>query len=159
MPFQNQVNQQWAPAVEGDFASANPRATVLAGPGGLVVGAAGATVGRFGWADANGNVTNSGTGAPTGFIHREQQALITTFLAEASMVMPQGLPITLYKAGDFWVKTGTTATVGQKVFASTTDGSIQTAAAGSTVASYVETNFYVDSAGNAGELIKIGTWG
>ncbi|WP_048996413.1 structural cement protein Gp24 [Burkholderia multivorans] len=157
--FQSQVNYTWAPAVEGDFASTNPRAVVLAGEGELVAGAGGVTVGRFAWADANGNVTNAGTGAPTGFVHREQQALITVFLAKSSMVIPQGLAVTLHSAGDFWARTSTPATVGQKVFASNTDGSVQTAAAGATVAGYTETKWFVDSAGAANELIKISTWG
>ena len=47
MPFQSVVNVQPAPAIAGDFASANPRWNVLAGPGVLVCGAAGVTVGRF----------------------------------------------------------------------------------------------------------------
>ena len=38
MPFQQQVNIMPAPAVAGDFASANPRASVLNGPGDPVAG-------------------------------------------------------------------------------------------------------------------------
>jgi hypothetical protein len=159
MTFQTVVNQYPAPAVEGDFASANPRASVIAGPGAFTAGVGGATVGRFAWADANGAVTNAGSGVPTGFIHRDLQALITTWLASASMVIPQGLAMTLHRAGDFWVRTATTATVGQKVFASNTDGSVKTGAAGATVAGFTETNFFVDSVGAANELIKISTWG
>lgn len=158
MPFQTQVNQYPAPAVAGDFASANPRAAVLAGEGQFVAGSGGATVGLFAWA-ASGLVTNAGSGAPTGFIHRDMEALITTFLAEDSMVIPEGLPVTLFSAGDFWVKTGTVATVGQKVFASNTTGGVQTGAAGATIAGYTETPWHVDSAGAVGELIQISTWG
>lgn len=159
MPFQKTVNQYYAPAVAGDFASTNPRASVLAGEGAFVAGTGGATVGVFAWADANGLVTNAGSGAPTGFIHRDMQALITLFLAETSMVIPQGLPVTLHSAGDFWVKTGTVATVGQKAFASNTDGTVKTGATGATIAGYTETKWSVDSAGAVGELIKISTWG
>ncbi|MEX3614244.1 MAG: hypothetical protein VB141_10945 [Burkholderia gladioli] len=157
MGFQKQVYIDPNPAVEGDFASANPRAMVLAGPGALVAGDAGVTVGRFAWADANGLVTNAGTGAPTGFVHREQQGLITIFLMESTMIVPKGLAVTLHNLGDFWAKTGTVATIGQKVFASNTDGSVQTGAAGATVAGYTETKWNVASAGAAGDLIKITT--
>jgi hypothetical protein len=157
MGFQTQVYDQPNPAVEGDFASANPRSTVLAGPGGLVSGSGGVTVGRFAWADANQAVTNAGSGVPTGFLHREQQGLITTFLADSTMVVPQGLPVTLHSLGDFWVKTGTVATLGQKVFASNTTGQIQTGAAGATIAGYTETKWFVGSAGAANSLIKITT--
>jgi hypothetical protein len=171
--FQKQVYVQPAPAVAGDFASANPRATVLAGPGSLVAGSGGVTVGRFAWAASSGStdintgetdfyntVTNAGSGVPTGFVHREQQALITTFLAEASMVVPQGLPVVLHNAGDFWAtNAGASAvTAGMKVFASTTTGQIAAAAAGATVTGYVETKWYAMSAAAAGELFKISSY-
>lgn len=160
MGFQTVVNQQQAPAIAGDFASANPRAAVLSPvDASFVAGTTGATVGLFGWSDANGNVTNAGSGVPTGFIHRDQQALITTFLAQNGNTIPQGMTVTLFNQGDFWAQTGTVATVGQKVFASNTTGAIETGAAGATIAGYTETAFHVDSAGAVGELIKISTWG
>jgi hypothetical protein len=156
--MQQQVYIEPNPAVEGDFASDNPRATVLAGPGGLVSSSiTGVIVGRFAWATPGGLVTNAGTGAPTGFVHREQQALITVFLEEASMAVPIGMAITLYNLGDFWAKTGTVATIGQKVFASNMDGSIKTGAAGDTIAGYTETKWFVGSPAAVGELIKITT--
>ena len=158
MPFQTSVNITPAPAVAGDFASANPNASVLAGPGAFVAGTGGANVGLFGWADANGLVTNAGSGVPTGFIHRDMQALIVTWLAEASMNIPAGQPVTLMSAGDFWAKTLTTATVGQKVFAVLADGTIKTGAAGATIAGAIETKWFVGSAAAANELVKITTW-
>lgn len=105
MPFQQSVNLQPAPAVAGDFASANPRASVLAGPGALVSGPAGCIVGRFGWTDdaTYSLVSNFGTGLPDGFIHREMQALITVFLAEQGSIIPPGQPMTLFNEGEFWV--------------------------------------------------------
>jgi len=141
MAFQTQVNVQPAPAVAGDFASANPRASVLTTPGGLVAGASGVTVGRFAWVDpaaptiAN-NFGSSTSGAPIGFVHREQQALITTFLGMATQTVPTGLPVTLHQAGDFWaVNNGVSAAaVNDTIYASYADGTIapntiQTAAA------------------------------
>lgn len=157
MGFQAAVYIDPNPAVEGDFASANPRASVLAGPGQLVAGDNGLTVGRFAWVDANGKASNAGSGAPAGFVHREQQGLITIFLAEATMLVPKGLPVVLHNLGDFWAKTKTVATKSQKVFASLTDGTISTDAAGATVAGSIETKWYVASAGGVGDLIKITT--
>lgn len=158
MGFQTSVNTTPAPAVAGDFASANPNASVVAGPGTFVAGSGGANVGLFGWADTDGLVTNAGSGAPTGFIHRDTNALITTWLGEASMNIPEGLPVTLMSAGDFWAQTLTNATVGQKVFASNTDGTVKTGAAGATISGYTETKWYVGLAASANELIKITTW-
>lgn len=164
MSFPKTVSYAPAPAVEGDFCDSNPRSTVNAGPGGLVVGPAGAVIGRFCWAtspnDADGapaTITNSGTGAPTGFLHREQQGLITAFLAESGMTMLPGMPATLFKSGGFWVRNAGSgaAAYGNKVFASNTDGSVSFGAAGATVAGSTETKWFAMSVGAAGELVKI----
>jgi hypothetical protein len=140
MPFQKTVSVQPAPAVAGDFASANPRASVLAGPGGLIAGANGLTVGRFAWLtsaavdanDAPAVANNTGSGTPAGFVHREQQGLITTYLTESGMVIPAGFPVTVMDIGDFWcVNDGaTTAQVGMKAYANYADGKVTFAATG-----------------------------
>lgn len=147
MGFQTQVNLQPAPAVAGDFASANPRVTVLAGPGGLVAGSnipsgltiGGVLVGRFAWAapgtsinqssgeiDGMLTVNSNGSGAPTGFVHREQQGLITVFLQEATQLIPQGLPVVLHNEGDFWaVNAGSAASyVGEPIYAINATGAV-----------------------------------
>ncbi len=126
MPFQTSVNTDPAPAVEGDFASANPRASMLAGPGQLIAGVGGVTVGRFARAkNSDGTVTNADTGLASriGFVHRNQPALITVWLGEASMLVNRGLEVTLFDAGDFWARFAAGATIGQKVFANYADGS------------------------------------
>jgi len=136
MPFQQVVNTQPAPGVAGDFASANPRWTALAGPGAFVAGPNGVTVGTFAWQDeaGNGTVNNySPNGiAPTGFVHRSQQALITLYLAEASSVIPQGFPVVLFSGGDFWVKNAGSneVAIGMKAYASLSTGAINFAATG-----------------------------
>lgn len=139
--FQSQVGIVQAPAVEGDFCDHNYRATVDAGPGGLVAGALGVVVGRFVWADstyldpdnAPTIVNNYGVGIPVGFVHREQQALITTYLAEASMVIPQGFGLTAFRKGGFWAKNaGTTQALrGQKAYAILGTGQVRFGATGS----------------------------
>ncbi len=158
MTLQTQVGNYQSPGIEGDFASANPHASVVAYEGTFVAGSGGVTMARFAWADSNGLVTNAGSGAPTGFVRRDASAVITAWLGESSAVIPQGYPVTLMSAGDFWVRTSTNATIGQKVFASLTTGQVQTAAAGATVSGYIETNFVVATTANAGELIKMTKW-
>lgn len=139
--FQTSVGVNPAPAVEGDFASKNPRKVVLAGPGGLVAGSLGAYVARFGWLSYQGIdpdnaptvVNNYGEGAPAGLIAREQQALITTYLAEAGMLIPAGFMVTLYNEVDLWVKNNNASAAclaGQKCFAGNLDGKAYFAAAG-----------------------------
>lgn len=165
MTFPTSVNVQPGVAVAGDFASTNPRVAVSAGPGGLVAGSSGVTVGLFGWIDTtstdpNGQgtlVNNTGSGVPTGIVARRQQALVTTYLAEASNVIPAGFPVTLFSSGDFWVKNAGSgaAAIGNKVFVKTADGTVNFAAAGATVSGSVETKFFALSAGAANELVKI----
>lgn len=135
--FPSQVNVAQAPAVTGDFASKNPRYSYVAGPGGLVAGAAGVTVGRFAWAvsplDGDGSpavVSNTGFGLPSGFVHREQQALITAYLGASGSLIQQGFGLTLTTSADLWVKNdgATAALVGQKAYANFADGKVTFAA-------------------------------
>jgi len=143
--FQQQVNIMPAPGVAGDFCSANPRASVLNGPGDPVAGPNGVTVGYFCWGSPQGydnvsgevdpwsQVNNTGAGTPLGFIHREQQALITKFLGSNTQLVPPGYPVTVHQAGDFWVtNNGTTAvTANMKAYANNATGQISFAATGS----------------------------
>lgn len=128
--FQKQVNLTPAPAVAGDFASSNPRATVLAGPGGLVAGIGGVQVAKFAWVDPADGVTvqsyGQATKAPDGFVHREQQALITDYLAESSMTIPVGFPVVLHNEGDFWalLAGSTSAAVGDPIYADYSSGDV-----------------------------------
>lgn len=132
MGFQTTIYNQPAPAVEGDFASANPRASTLAGEAALIAGPNGLTVGRFAWINGNA-ANNTGTGMPAGFVHRELQAFITAWLGESSMLIPGGRACTLMNEGDFWVRPVNAATVGQKAFADLATGQVLAAAAGATI--------------------------
>jgi hypothetical protein len=146
---QTQVYPLYAPAVEGDFASNNPRFTVLAGPSALVAGASGVIVGHFAWAtnqavdfDGAPAIVNSfGAGAVTGFCGRNMQALITTYLADASQVIPQGMGLTLFSGGDFWAKNSGTAQALplQKAYANLSTGAVTFAATGSATAGATST--------------------
>lgn len=137
--FQTSSTYNPAPGVEGDFASTNPRATVLAGPGGLIAGSL-FRVGRFIWTtggfiDADGApaVANSfGSGPIAGFAHRDQNALIPNYLQDSSMLVPAGFPVTVFDAGDFWVRNAGAAQAlpGQFAYAAYADGSATFAASG-----------------------------
>ena len=138
--FQQQAYPQPALAVAGDFASMNPFFTLDVGAGGLVAGPNGLTIGLFAWTtpptDIDGTPTianNSGSGPVAGFVHREGTALITQYLENAGMTIPQGFACTLCVGGDFWVvNNGTTfAQIGQKAFAYLANGEAAFAAAGS----------------------------
>lgn len=133
MPFQTTIYDNPAPAVEGDFASATAvRHTLLAGAGAFVAGANGLTVGKFAWANpTTGKADNFNNGGGyVGFVQRDQPALITTWLGEASMVVQSGLEVTLFDRGDFWGRFAAGATFGQKVYANTGTGALTSAATG-----------------------------
>lgn len=153
--FQAVINAQPAPAESGDFASANPRATILAGAGQLVVPAGGLTVGRFAFVNpADGTVHQGYTsGYLIGFVTRRQEGLITAFLGESVYTLQPGFMLTLFDAGDFWATFAVAApTPGTPVYANTTTGAAQVATSGG-----VLTQFVTASIGANGDVVKIST--
>jgi len=133
--FQAQVNVTQAPAVAGDFASANPRATTLTNPNGFVAATGGCIIGRFGWADDQTNtyVGNSGPGLPSGFVGRMSNiAYITAYLGASTMTIPAGMEVTIHDGGDFWVVNSGSGPVtpGLKAYAAYTTGLVTFAATG-----------------------------
>jgi len=156
--FQRAVYAQPAPAIEGDFASANPRRSMLAGPGALVAGPTGVIVGRFAFArNSDGLVRNAtwGVAERVGFVHRDQPVVITPWLGQASMTVMSGLEITLHDGGDFWARFAAGATIGQEVFVLDADGTAVAGAVGAAPANHSKTGFFVQSTAAAGELAKI----
>jgi hypothetical protein len=139
--FQTQVYNQEAQAVAGDRASQNPIATLDAGPGGLIADPGGIIIGNFAWTtpptDPDGSNSYAtqvnGAGNVAGLAYNWTQGLNTVFLSDASMLIPQGLPVALAVQGDFWVvNNGSTfAAPGQKAFAAFGTGAVSFGAAGS----------------------------
>ena len=150
-----QVNPVYG--LPGDFASANPRHSAVAPPGGFVAGTGGLTIGLACWADsATGTILlNAGSGLPNGILHRNFQALITVYLTEFGYTIPAGFGIgELFDSGDLYVKnfgSGAVA-VGMKAFANNTNGTFSFAAAGATVTGSTETPWVAKLACAAGEI-------
>lgn len=125
--FQQFVNEQPPPAVAGDFASSNPRAS-LGGSGGLAFRAAAAQlviVGNFAWADPVDGLVYGEETADTllAFVHREQgQTVITDFLGFARDSILAGLPVSLQTRGDFWATFNEAVAVGDTVYADAATG-------------------------------------
>lgn len=115
--FQTQAYNSPAAAVAGNRASSNPIASFSAGPGGLVAGVGGVTVGRFAWVyppdDPNGGYQialptslapgGSPTMVPAGLVPNDVQAQNSTFLSNAGMTILQGYQMYLVTQGDWWV--------------------------------------------------------
>jgi hypothetical protein len=145
--FQQYVNQQPAPGVEGDFAGNNPKASLPPPVEGSLKVAAGQTlrVGYFGWAGINGLVYSSAAGAAAvglagvGFVARppnEPSALITAFLGESVMTLQAGMPVTLLTAGDFWAAFAAGAAQNVAVYATAATGAPTTTAGGNTATTF-----------------------
>ena len=155
MSFQQKVVIEQAIGVEGGYAAINP---VVTHPGGKMA-EVDLPIGRFCWQGSEPDtVTNIGTGKPLGFVVREQTYAITDYRDEAQNFVPEGCNVSVSLKGDFFVKTATASTIGQKVFASLTDGSITTDDAGTAVAGYEETDYFVVTEGDADDIILISNW-
>lgn len=155
--FQQQAYNQPAVAVAGDFASNNQYWTYDAGPGALVAGAGGITIGRFAWTvppqdpdGTNGIAQSFGAGPVAGFVHREQQGLNTTFLSNAGMSIPKGFMVTLMTGGDFWcVNDGAAQAVpGLKAYADLATGKVSFAATASPTVGATATGSIAASTGS-----------
>lgn len=163
--FQGQVNILPAIGVPGQHMSTNPLVSTQKG----YCAADTVTIGGFVWAATveknveknDAFVKSTGEGVPLGFAVRE----ITNPLGyneSAFNTVPKGFPVSVAVKGDFAVVTGTTATVGQSVFAMLADGSIRTYKAGETVENAVETDYKVvniNGGGAAGDIIVISNLG
>lgn len=126
--FQTQINADPAYGIEGDWSSANPRFSMLAGPGRLIAGPAGVKVGRFAWANPNGVVSNSGGQGRLGFVHRDQRSFITDWLAQTTLTVNPGLEMGLHVKADVWARFAAGAKPDQKVYANYADGTAYAAA-------------------------------
>lgn len=136
--FPKSVNIYPSIGIPGAFASNNP---ITSTPLGYVAGAD-LPIGGFCWEDSSnpGEVKPSGSGAPLGFVCREFSNTIYS-QDEAQNFVPEGANASIMVEGDFYVFVAEAVTKGQKVFTSTTNGSIKGAATGSSVPGYVETPF------------------
>lgn len=158
MGFPNKINYNWPVGFPGGIASANPRRSAIPGSLGFRAGAGGVAVGAFGWVQSDGvTVLNKpvASEAPTGLVLRDQTALITAYLAESTMVLPVGFNVQLMTGGDYFAVATTAATVGQAVYASTTDGALTTGAVGTVPDGTVATGFIVTQGGAVGATIII----
>jgi len=160
--IQNQVQTYPSKAVPGDRASGNPVVYKVPTP----QASGNVLVGSFVFAMPDGDPTtvkqttsNASNAGVMGFVERVQTNINYAPLTSATLVVPDGDNVTVAAKGDFYCKSLTTATVGQKVFAQTTaGGGIKTGAAGATISDYVETDFSVKVGAAIGEIVTISNW-
>ena len=150
MSFQTTINRDLPRAVAGDFASTNPRYSMLAGESALRT-AEPITVGYFAFADVDTGLVHAAhaAGRRVGFVHRNNQAVVNPGSA-ASMLVPAGKETALFTSGDFYTVFGTAVTAGDAVYALDADGSPVNVATTAQA-----TPFKVAHSADAGELVKI----
>ena len=157
MGVQTYVNREMPAGYNGDFASANPRFSMLGVENAWRAGSNGVLAGSFVWADEDaGTVGNSGTGAPDGFVRRGGLSIISTIPQSTSVIIPSGTPLTVYEQGDFrmTLPTGVTATRKDAVYVDPTTGLI----VASTASGAVATRFTYAQTGVAGDNVMISAY-
>lgn len=152
--FPNAVRLQPEVGVPGSRASMNPISVISRNAQGTV------NIAAFVWpgTDTDNQVQNTGTGKPLGFAVRDQVGIIPNYLQEASMAVPAGFPVEVAEQGEWFASSANVSTLGQKVFATLADGTLQFGAAGATISGAIETKFVVTRGGAANAVIKISTW-
>ena len=157
------VNRELPVGVPGDYAGANIRASVVAGPWAWVASPAGVNVGAIGWCDPVTGIVSSyyKPNSIPALIHRTAaQTIITTFLGIATLAIPGGYEVTPMAQGDFWALFASGATPGQVVYANPTTGALtgnasgnavtgSISAGGASVATNVLTTTDADASGSA----------
>lgn len=153
MSFQKTLNRDLPRGVAGDFASVNPRGSMLAGEGALRTAEL-ITVGKFAFADTDTGLVHQAhaDGYRAGFVHRNNNATILGN-EEASMGILSGRQCTLYTTGDFYTIFDADVTVDQLVFANKADG--KPVGADAVSAETVATKFIVAENATAGQLCRI----
>lgn len=162
MPFQKNIATYPAAGVTGQRAGLNPVAMLLPVP---TAGEGGVTVGNAVWLDPDAPTTvimetaqvASAYPPPVGIVVRDMASTIPCE-DEATMQISEGRPVAVAVRGDLLIAAPAAATVGQKIFANYTTGALSLGAAGGSVASSVETDWVVRSAGQAGDIIHISNW-
>ncbi len=131
---------------QGQFYGANPRASLLAGPGIWLSPVGGLICGNFCWANQTTGLVTQGytAGAQIAFVGRHLQAIITAFLGFNTQVIPAGLAVQLYSQGDFWDQFLSGCTPGQTVFADPNTGAAVGLLAAGTA--YLGTGYFVAGA-------------
>lgn len=161
-----------ASAVEGAFASWNPRFQILAGPGALVGEPDGMAIGRFGWADLTTGLAYSARQDATdvlGFVYRpslDNQYWSTygwrrTYFdpTRGAWISRGGFEVTMARRGDFWARFPGGAYVGQPVYATVADGTCVAFNRGTgPVTGYDQTPWTVVRECLPGELSIISSW-
>jgi hypothetical protein len=165
--FQTEVQKLPAIGLPGDKASLNPfvytERNYLAGDEAI-------TIGKFVWSDPD-NPDSSEAGSvlkalsegndgvrPLGIVERNLSYANYDLLDGGTLIVPQFALLNIVRRGDLYAVAMTDAQVGHKVYATFSDGSLQTYSTGQDIYGAIETAWEVVQGGYEGELIIISNW-
>lgn len=158
MSFQNKINLTPAQGWHGDFASTNPRVSLLGKDGSYQVGVSGIQAGSFVWvSELDGTVSNTGSNSPTGFVGRELTGVTLPGSYDNTMVILPGTMVTIYEKGEFLIELPQTVDAvqrGGEVYASLKSGGILASGDKDSVV----TNYKYAENAKGGDLVKISAW-
>ena len=157
MALQSTVGLYAPVAVPGQ--AATPNQSIYTAKTYLADATYGVKVGQFVWLNGNGEASNTQVAStlPLGLAERVLDAPNYTVTSEGTDLVPPTQPVTVAVKGDYYVKTATSATVGQAVFAML-DGTVKTDTSGASVTNGIETSWRVKTAGSANDVILISNW-
>lgn len=164
IPFQTSINRSKPWGVAGDFMDSNYNHMY---PLTLLVKEyedddVKVEVGKFAWDNGDGTCSATGTGGPTGVVHRTIYIPITTIADGATMTVPSRYKAAIADKCSIFMNVSDVPTVGNKIFVNNTTGAITNAAAGSSVAGATETSFKIvtlcDNTAAAGILVGVTNW-
>lgn len=158
MSFQSKINLSPAQGWHGDFASTNPRVSLLGNNGSFQVGPAGIRAGSFVWvSEQDGTISNTGNDSPDGFVGRELTGVTMPGFHENNMVILAGAMVTVFEKGEFKIELATDmddVKHGDAVYVSPQTGEVVASGDKSAVA----TNYKYAEDGKGGDLVKISAW-
>lgn len=150
MALQTQVNIEYALGVPG--CKATPDQSIYTVEN-YFVASGGVKAGTFAWLDSAGELVNTGSGTPVGFIQRDVYYPQYTITAEGGMVIPEGESATVAKKGDYYAQMVTSCTAGQSVYATQSATLTVTSASG-----VVDTGWKVVVGAASGGTCIISNW-
>jgi len=148
--YQKDVQKYNKPATQGDRAN---QQVVIYTPTNFTA-AEDVKVGGFVWRDTTNpetQVAASGTGAPLGFMERVQNYDNFNESVEGTLVIPAGSEVNVAILGDFFVAADASVSVGDTVYADTTNGAVTFTSSADTE----DSGFVAFTSGASGDMVII----
>ena len=117
------------------------------------VASGGVVAGTFAWLDSAGELVNTGSGTPVGFVQRDVYYPMFTVNQDGGMVIPEGESATVAKKGDYYAQMVTSCTAGQTVYATQSATLTTTSASG-----LIDTGWKIAVGAASGGTCIISNW-